>query len=235
MAGNVTDTVMKTSDVNLGVRVPLALIFPGFLFGAIEVLVRIPWLAKLWHLAARGFLLSVAVPTAITSYLHLHDLMVMGGETAVASVTGPLSIDGLMLGCTVALLATRRPALDPISQLAPDSSQIGSTEEASLPEEQPSAITEEAAPEEIGQEEKPSRRHSSRAGAPAWDVVKVVHLLLEGRKTSEVASLSSVSPAVVGRVSQAVRLLRSDLSAEIPSAWKISPAVAQIIRAEMAK
>lgn len=107
VAGNVSNACLTQSQASIILRVPLAVVWPVALFLAVEVLVR--------NRAARGplarigqaGLLSVTVPTAITSFVNLHALMIKAGEPGMAQLTGPLAIDGLMLGCTVMMLAAR--------------------------------------------------------------------------------------------------------------------------------
>jgi hypothetical protein len=111
VTGNVANACLTETTVSLALRIPLAVIWPVGLFIAVEVLVRNRhvrgWLARL----GQGALLSVTVPTAITSFGNLHALMVMAAEPGVAQLTGPLAIDGLMLGCTIMMLAARIPAM----------------------------------------------------------------------------------------------------------------------------
>lgn len=113
IAGNVANACLTETSVSILLRIPMALVWPMALFIGVEVLVR--------NRAARGILarigqaglLTVTVPTAITSFLNLHALMIKAGEPGIAQLTGPLAIDGLMLGCTVMLLAGR--VLDTVS------------------------------------------------------------------------------------------------------------------------
>jgi hypothetical protein len=107
VAGNVANAFLTHSQASTALRVPLAVVWPVFLFIGVEVLVR--------NRAARGplarigqaALLTTTVPTAITSFVNLHALMIKAGEPGMAQLSGPLAIDGLMLGCTIMLLATR--------------------------------------------------------------------------------------------------------------------------------
>jgi hypothetical protein len=107
---NVTHACLADSEITLWLRVPGALIWPLFTFAGIEILVRMIWERRLSHNITRWVLLSAAVPAAITSYQHQNSLLRMMGEIGFIQGIGPLAIDGLMIGCTMALLFTRKDA-----------------------------------------------------------------------------------------------------------------------------
>jgi hypothetical protein len=95
------------TTVSIVLRAPLAVVWPAFLFVAVEVLVRNRDSRGPLARMGQAALLTVTVPTAITSFLNLHALMVKANEPGMAQLTGPLAIDGVMLGCTIMLLAVR--------------------------------------------------------------------------------------------------------------------------------
>ncbi len=100
-----------------GGAVGLAVFWPVALLVGIEVVARTPWRQKLgesfWETVARLGLVPVAAVAALVSYLHLSGLLAYYGEGDVTSVVGPAAIDGLMILCSGALIATagrREPA-----------------------------------------------------------------------------------------------------------------------------
>ena len=106
--GNVTHTVLATSTVGLAIRVPLAVVWPLALFVAVEIFVRTPWTTTALGWIGRIILLGpVSAVAAVVSYQHIHALMNIGGEDRFSATVGPVAIDGLMLGSTVALLVMR--------------------------------------------------------------------------------------------------------------------------------
>jgi hypothetical protein len=108
VAGNVANTVLTSSDVDLRLRIPFAVLWPVFLGIGIEVLTRVRWERNWRTWIARALLVGpVSALSAFMSYLHLHHLMIMSGEPGLAQAVGPLAIDGTLFGCTVALLVTR--------------------------------------------------------------------------------------------------------------------------------
>lgn len=108
IAGNVANTVLTPSDVDLRLRVPFAVAWPIFLGIGIEVLTRVEWQRSWKHWLARLLLMGpMTLVAAFMSYLHLNHLMVLSGEPELAQMIGPLAVDGTLFGCTVALLVTR--------------------------------------------------------------------------------------------------------------------------------
>ncbi len=84
-----------------------AVIWPVFLFVAIEILVRIPWPdGRRWRFVRFGGLLPVALVAAVVSYRHMSELLAHYGETGLIATIGPLAVDGLMVMAAGALVAT---------------------------------------------------------------------------------------------------------------------------------
>jgi hypothetical protein len=79
---------------------PLALLI------SLEVIARVSWPhGRWWALARYGGLTTVAVIAAVVSYLHMSALLRFYGEDWLTVVIGPLAPDGLLVVCSVALLA----------------------------------------------------------------------------------------------------------------------------------
>ena len=88
-----------------------AVIWPVFLFVAIEILVRIPWPdGRRWQLVRFGGLLPVALVAAVVSYRHMSGLLAHYGEDGLIVAIGPLAVDGLMIMAAGALVATSTAA-----------------------------------------------------------------------------------------------------------------------------
>jgi hypothetical protein len=83
-----------------------AIVWPVFLFIAVEILARIVWPSgRAWVLLRFGGLLPVAAVAAFVSYRHLSGLLAHYGEEDIVVLVGPIAVDGLMLMATGALLA----------------------------------------------------------------------------------------------------------------------------------
>jgi hypothetical protein len=86
-----------------------AVVWPVFLFIAVEILARVAWpYGLVWHFVRWAGLLPVAVVAALVSYRHLSGLLAHYGEEPIVYHLGPLAVDGLMVMATGALLATGR-------------------------------------------------------------------------------------------------------------------------------
>jgi hypothetical protein len=84
-----------------------AIVWPVFLFIAVEILARVAWPAGRWWSALRfGGMTPVALVAAFVSYRHLSGLLHHYGEETIVAILGPLAVDGLMVMATSALLAT---------------------------------------------------------------------------------------------------------------------------------
>jgi hypothetical protein len=86
-----------------------AIVWPVFLFIAVEIFARVRWQRGVaWLLARWAGMLPVAGLAALVSYRHLSGLLAHYGEEPVVYFMGPLAVDGLMVMATGALLATGR-------------------------------------------------------------------------------------------------------------------------------
>ena len=234
IAGNVANTVLVRSEVHLALRVCFAVIWPIFLGIGIEVLTRIRWERGWRHWGARAVLVGpMSLVSGFVSYLHLSHLLLLAGEPGPVQGFGPLAVDGTLFGCTVALLVTRRRVRIPAPELATlEAPRIPERIPAELPE--PVRIQKEAilvAPRiPAGPEPAPQRSRSS-----AWDPVKVIRLILEGREGSEVMETAGIPRASFNRIHRAVKAIQEDRHAVIPAAWKVSAQTVQLIREEVAR
>lgn len=87
-----------------------AAVWPIGLMLAVEALSRIRWPnGFLWGLARFGGAGAVAVGSAVISYGHLREVLLAWHYGPLSAAVGPLVLDGLMVVCGFALLATSRP------------------------------------------------------------------------------------------------------------------------------
>lgn len=115
-----------------------AVVWPMFLFIAVEILARTAWPTGVsWVLLRWAGLLPVAGVAAFVSYRHLSSLLQHYGEEALTVLVGPLAVDGLMVVATAALIATgsRRhvPELPPTVMPATVPASRSASPEASQP------------------------------------------------------------------------------------------------------
>ena len=91
-----------------------AIVWPVFLYVAVEIFMRVRWPHGVsWHLLRWVGLLPVAAVAAFVSYRHLSGLLAHYGEEPLIYYVGPLAVDGLMVMATGALMATARHRTHP--------------------------------------------------------------------------------------------------------------------------
>lgn len=208
VVANVAHAVLATSEISLWLRVPGAAIWPVLSFVAIEVIVRMVWESTLAHRLARAFILGPAVPAIIVSYEHQSRLLTMMGDSGIVSMIGPIAIDGLMIGCTLALLFTR-----PVLTIG----QIEEAETIRVPEAIVGAPEVESAPVR-----RPSAPNAATVAAEA---------LQAGADTAEAAAVSGMSPPAVRRYAAVVRELKDNPNLPIDARKRsVRPDVVDAIR-----
>jgi hypothetical protein len=229
VVGNVAETVLAESDISLWLRVPRAVVWPVFTFGAIEVLVRVIWRPSASHRLARAMLLFPTVPAAISSYAHLYSLALMMGERHWVAIISPAAIDGLMIGTTLTLLFTRAivaPAEHVLPEVAP------------APEVLPEQIAPEVLPEVAPAPEilpVPVSPAAPRAPRVSWDAPKVIDMILLGSKRAEIMSATGVNSTALGRLTKVANMLREERSTPIDARTeKVSPEHIDMIRRALA-
>lgn len=229
--GNETHTVLTPGPLDLIIRMVFAAFWPAALFIAVEVLVRVPWRKKFLDFAGRALMLiPVGIVAAVVSYQHIHSLMIMGAEDPVSSTIGPLAIDGLMIGGTVALLVIRAlSTVEPVTDIAPAIERL-----ERLADEHTSGDWDRAAEIELGQqmiEIAPTSPAAPRAPRSGWDARKLAELIVDGAKDAQIKDATGASPTTAGRFRKVAKALQSDPRAAIDSAReKVHPDHVAIIR-----
>jgi hypothetical protein len=140
-----------------------AIVWPVFLFIAVEILARVLWPAGLvWHFVRWAGLLPVAVVAALVSYRHLSGLLAHYGEEPIVYYLGPLAVDGLMVMATGALLATGRHHITKT-----ETNSIPTDQPIGQPVSQPSTIDKSAVPSIVAGPATTSNPSST----PSWSPV----------------------------------------------------------------
>ncbi len=213
---NVAHAVLAASEISLWLRVPAASIWPVLSFLAIEVIVKIVWRSTFAHYLARVFVLGPAIPAIIVSYEHQSRLLILMGDEGIVSTIGPVAIDGLMIGCTLALLFTR-------SLPAPQS-----------PVELPGEVADEPTIEIVDEPaqpavaELPAPRRTSSPNAAGIAAVA----LQDGASTAEAATLAGMSVQATRRYAALVRDLKANPHLPIDARKRsVRPDVVDSVRA----
>lgn len=253
--GNETHTVLVSSSVNLVIRVVLAFIWPAALFVAVEIFVRVAWRRRLIDYLGRGILLGpVSMVAAVVSYQHIHALMLLGGEDGFSALVGPVAIDGLMLGSTVALLAIRAASLagsnDPASEQVEEADAILARYESEMDENEQVAYDEYM---KTGQLNIPQRlmelpdfsvtlpvspapvTRRPRAPRTEWSEQAVVRMVMDGEPSKLISESTGASIPTINRIRQAYTALKADPRGELPATARVSSSVAATLRQEMTR
>lgn len=209
LMGNVAHTCLVTSHISLWLRLPLAVVWPVALFVGIEILVRVVWRRKFIDIAGRFLLIvPVSAVAAVVSYQHLHALMRLAGEDGFSALIGPLAVDGLMLGSTVALLAIRAADLTvPEPTEAPDLDELLARYEIGQQDWDKAAEMELA---EAFLAEAPVSPAAPRAPRAAWDYRKVAEMAVDGLPTQVIVDGTQASRATVDRFRTVAKMLKAD-------------------------
>jgi hypothetical protein len=157
-----------------------AIVWPVFLFIAIEILARTPWpRGARWWLLRFGGLLPVALVAAVVSYRHLSGLLAFYDEDQLVVTIGPAAVDGLMAMATGALLAVFHAAAASLTQ--------SSNQPAAVTTAAPSTKDEPAVPAHL---------------VPTARFAVTNHQATTGRTITapELAARMSVSPDLAGRL-----------------------------------
>jgi len=176
-------------------------VWPSFLFLAIEVMVRNRHRTHRLGYLGRMLLMSVSVTTFITSYVNLHAFMQKTNEPFIATYAGPVGIDGMMLGCTVFLLAASMIAqvnVQPTEDQIADAGLADADREFSLAAMMPDfSIKRGGGMESIAPISVPPAR--TRAPRAQWDVALVCELAVDGVKNSEAREKAGIGESTFGR------------------------------------
>ncbi len=234
IVANVTHAILAQSEITLWLRIPGGVLWPVLTFLAIEIIVRTVWEQRFTHYLSRTFVLGPAIPALIISYNHQYDLMRMMGETRFLSALAPLAIDGLMIGCTLALLFTA----ERVAPLA------APAEAAEVEAEHPVTSFEEIARNfEAKLDAYVLQPAQSDPGVFSTDsrMRRMVEALQAGMSASEAAEFTSYSPSHVRNYKAVLDLLIKDPEAGLPEAMakRVKPQVVESMREwarmEMAK
>ncbi|WP_245922776.1 hypothetical protein [Paractinoplanes atraurantiacus] len=111
-----------------------AIVWPVFLFIAVEILARVAWPHRWWWQLLRFISVTpVAAVAALVSYRHLSGLLAYYGEEDIVRVLGPLAVDGLMVMATGALLATGHRDTTPAASTTTQTTQSTTSHDLPVP------------------------------------------------------------------------------------------------------
>lgn len=179
--------------------VAFAIVWPVFLFIAVEMLARVAWPNGFWWGLLRfGGLVPVALVAAFVSYKHLSALLTSYHEQGIVCAFGPLAVDGLMVMATGALLATgartrraRTAAPDPATPVAATAVPASTSPEA------PKAPARKAPARKAAPKKAPAAKAPTKSArtAPRKTATPAVSTTTAGESAASPASPAPVVPA----------------------------------------
>ncbi len=238
MAANVGHTLLAESVIPAWLRMIGAVIWPLFVFFGVEITVRVAWQLIAGHRAltalARLAVLVPAVPAAITSYEHMHAVLLAMGERPFIAMIGPGAVDVMMIGCTITLVITRA-ARQAAGEPEHDEQKERSVEQPEQVSAPPMTVPREmlapVAPD-LGAVVTEQRARAPRSAPEQLE--NAVEQLLAGATVSAAAEGNGVGRSTVQRYQKVKVALKLDPAAEIDcKAEKVNPELVERIRAAL--
>lgn len=202
IAANVGHSYVPPVDAAIGWRprvgaVAFAVVWPVFLFVAVEILARTKWKRGMrWVLLRFGGLIPVASVAAVVSYRHLSGLLAFYGEDPLTVAIGPLAVDGLMVMATSALIATGARHGAPAAATADTGQAPADVTADPVADSAPDTEADAAPP--VSPNTKPTRAHVRRRPASADKVAKAA-AKMPGATVAAIAAKAGVSESTARR------------------------------------
>jgi hypothetical protein len=252
IAGNVANVVLTPGW--RGVSIPGAIAWPTLLFFSIEVMVRNRHRKGFTGYLARVLLMTVSVTTFLTSFVNLNGFLSKTHEPWLATITGPIGIDGAMLGCTLFLLAASLKTVSnahaltltedahEVVSVSADAHDAVSTLMSTLTDDDIWAGVSgrlgerpvSAPPVSVPVVSAEPREHVKRERAVSSAQVAAIEMLMSGDSVKDVVSNTEISRPTVQRLKNAVSMLMSNPAADV-SAQKLTGEVVSYIRAKVSQ
>lgn len=226
---NVGHTLLADSQVPVWLRMIGAIAWPVLVFLGVDITVKTAWDAitgrrgGIW--LARLLILVPGIPAGITSYEHMHAVLLAMDEKPFIALIGPGAVDLMMIGCTITLVLLQRIP-PPVAPIETDRAQIA-FEEAMITPWTP----------EHGEELARKVRQSSRAPRNPGQQEKAIEMMMAGQGT-EAVEQGLMGASTMRRYQRAERILRTNpgaySSAEDIAAEKVRPELIGQIRGAIA-
>ncbi len=217
LAANVGHTVLADSTIPTWLRMIGAVAWPLLVYGAVDITVKVAWdlihgrRGGVW--LAKLLILIPGIPALITSYEHMHAVLLAMGERPFIAMIGPGAVDLFMIGATITLVLLQRTA------------RLGQ-ESTPAPAEAAEALAETTRPPMESPPPAPRRQRAASGNLEA-----AVTLLLEGEKTDAAATVSNIGVSTLRRYARVIRMMRTGHEVD---ARHVRPELVDFIRARLA-
>ncbi len=237
LLANIGHPLLADSRVPVWLRMIGAVAWPILVFLGVDITVKVAWDAisgrrgGIW--LARLLILIPGVPAGITSYEHMHAVLLAMGERPFIAMIGPGAVDLMMIGCTITLVLLQRSA----GSAATEAEQPAAFAEAQgrpLDQWQRHVLEQSFAAAEQQQKVQQPRRPRPAGG----DQAKAIELMLE-LKGQEVLDQGLMGGSTLRRYQRAWRILQANPAAfptaAACAAEKVRPELIEQIRAAIAR
>ncbi len=227
---NVGHTLLADSTVPVWLRMIGAIAWPVLVFLGVDITVKTAWDAisgkrgGIW--LARLLILVPGVPAGITSYEHMHAVLLAMGERPFIAAIGPGAVDLMMIGCTITLVLLQRAA--------PATEPVVIERDFEITQRVPGVVGEHHL---ITESLERKVRQSSRPPRIPGQQEKAIEMMMAGRG-AEAVEQGLMGASTMRRYQRAERILRTNpgaySSAEDIAAEKVRPELIGQIRGSIA-
>jgi hypothetical protein len=210
LLANIGHTLLADSRVPVWLRMIGAVAWPILVFLGVDITVKVAWDAisgrrgGIW--LARLLILIPGVPAGITSYEHMHAVLLAMGERPFIAAIGPGAVDLMMIGCTITLVLLQRSAGTAQDFVTPKVIPPG----AGVWEQMIKQYEEAARENPIEQERKVQQPRRPRPAS--GDQAKAIELMLAGKADAAVEGVM-MGASTMRRYQRAWRILQANPAA----------------------
>lgn len=230
---NVGHTLLADSQVPVWLRMIGAVTPPILVFLGVDITVKTAWDAitgrrgGIW--LARLLILVPGIPAGITSYEHMHAVLLAMGEKQFIAMIFPGAVDLMMIGCTITLVLLQR-----IPPAAPEVM----TMTVELTESPIEDFDVKPWTPEHGEQLARKVRQSTRSPRNPGEQEKAIAMMMGGQ-AAEAVEQGLMGASTMRRYQRAERILRTNpaayTTAEDLAAEKVRPELIGQIRDAIAK
>ncbi len=234
LLANVGHTLLADSIVPVWLRMIGAVAWPWLVYLGVDITVKVAWdlisgrRSGIW--LARLLILIPGVPAGITSYEHMHAVLLAMGERPFIAMIGPGAVDLMMIGCTITLVLLQRAPATEVAE--PEQSVAAMTPTARVMQQMTRDYTAKVDRIERGWSdltEEVVRERRTRTSRNAAEQQKAIEMMLDGEAEAAVEA-GFMGASTMRRYVRALNFLRADSDWMAPETEKVRPELVELIR-----
>lgn len=225
LAANVGHTVLADSHIPVWLRMIGAVAWPILVYGAVDITVKTAWDRIAGRRGtkslARLLILVPGIPALVTSYEHMHAVLISMGERPFIAAFGPGAVDVFMIGCTITLVLLQRQEAHRTAaevEVEPIPSEVLNVK----PELTTFDVT-------YG---KPAGSGQRKTRATKPELEKAVSMLLDGATREEAVAATGLGDSTLRRYVRVIKMIRDGhppMTPERISQEKVKPELVKVI------